>query len=251
MPSQPVWDNTVLACGTQAPSTFLSHHFLTKLFATIPSEPHSPARDTDNTITMDIQLTAILSASELVALTGLQRVTQLAHEDPSVLIATFLTYFTIQYALLKFYRIVIYPNFISPLRNLPGPKVSRLIRSFIPQSLTQTTQDNLPCIGQFMAIFKATTASELQVNWANTWPRAPFIRYLNIGNEEVLVMNTPEAHKAVLQTYCYDFVKPKLMTRAVGEIIGTGVFFADGVHHRRIRKILQGKLSFLLFLCVV
>lgn len=36
----------------------------------------------------------------------------------------FLLLFTAQYAIAKFYRIVIYPHFLSPLRHLPGPKVS-------------------------------------------------------------------------------------------------------------------------------
>lgn len=36
----------------------------------------------------------------------------------------FLFLFTAQYVVAKFYRIVIYPHFLSPLRHLPGPKVS-------------------------------------------------------------------------------------------------------------------------------
>lgn len=170
---------------------------------------------------MDHQLSAILSAGELLCFNGPQQVARLIHEEPSALIVPFLTLLAIQYGLLKLYRIFIYPHFVSPLRHLPGPKDSPFL------------------IGQFMAMFKAATYSELQVKWANEWPKAPFIRYLGLGNQEILIMNTPEAHKAVLQTYCYDFVKPKLLTRAVGEFTGRGVFFAEGAHHRRLRRILQ------------
>lgn len=33
--------------------------------------------------------------------------------------------FLAQYTLLTFYRVIIYPHFVSPLRHLPGPKASQ------------------------------------------------------------------------------------------------------------------------------
>ncbi|KAM7187881.1 cytochrome P450 [Rhypophila sp. PSN 637] len=178
---------------------------------------------------MDIQITALLSLLEtLVTITGgsLSQFLSLTQATPIAILQTFLTFFTIQYALLKIYRTTIYPFYLSPLRHLLGPK-----------------NNNLPLLGQFYAIFKSSSPFELPVKWANTWPEAPFIRYLGLGNAELLVMNTPEAHKAVLQTYCYDFVKPEIFARAVGEFVGEGILFAKGVEHRRLRRILQNTLS--------
>lgn len=39
-------------------------------------------------------------------------------------------------------------------------------------------------------------------------PDAPFIRYLTVANTEVLVANSLNAHRGLLQTECYTFRKP-------------------------------------------
>lgn len=75
------------------------------------------------------------------------------------------------------------------------------------------------------------------------WPEAPFIRYLSFAGKEVLLVNGLAAHKAVLQTHVYDFVKPPFFARLVGEITGTGLLFAEGEAHRRERRLLAGPFS--------
>lgn len=44
--------------------------------------------------------------------------------------------FLLHYVVLKLYRIVIYPTFLSPLRHLPGPKASRASIFMSRQPLT-------------------------------------------------------------------------------------------------------------------
>jgi cytochrome P450 len=46
-----------------------------------------------------------------------------------------------------------------------------------------------------------------------------------------------------MQTYAYDFVKPPFIARLVGEIAGTGLFFAEGEDHKVQRRLLVNPLS--------
>lgn len=66
---------------------------------------------------MDVFICCGLTVLELVALRPSREL------DSLWIFKKFVAVFLIQYAVLKFYRIVLYPNFFSPLRHLPGPKV--------------------------------------------------------------------------------------------------------------------------------
>ncbi|KAI1098416.1 cytochrome P450 [Jackrogersella minutella] len=131
----------------------------------------------------------------------------------------------VQYVLLKVYRVIIYPNFFSPLRHLPGPKDHNLI------------------LGQEVRKFTAESPISTQLQWMRKWPDAPFIRYLSFAGKEVLLVNSLAAYKAVLQTHVYDFVKPPFFARLVGEIVGVGLLFAEGEPHKRERRLLAGPFS--------
>ncbi|KAI0525491.1 cytochrome P450 3A5 [Xylaria bambusicola] len=133
--------------------------------------------------------------------------------------------FLFSYSLVKFYRIYLYPRFFSPLRHLPGP------------------QDNNVILGQELNKLKNDNPVGLQLSWSRQWPDAPFIRYLSIAGREALVVNSLAAHKAVLQTHVYDFVKPPFFSRLVGEITGVGLLFAEGENHKHQRKLLAGPFS--------
>ncbi|KAI1856084.1 uncharacterized protein JN550_013906 [Neoarthrinium moseri] len=55
----------------------------------------------------------------------------------------------------------------------------------------------------------------------------------------MLLVNTIEAHRQVLQTCCYDFQKPGFFARLVGEIAGAGLLFAEADDHKRQRRFVQ------------
>ncbi|KAJ3556516.1 hypothetical protein NPX13_g10117 [Xylaria arbuscula] len=133
--------------------------------------------------------------------------------------------FLLNYALIKLYRVYLYPRYFSSLRHLPGP------------------QDNNVAFGQELNKFRAESPVGLQLDWSRRWPDAPFIRYISIAGREALVVNSLAAHKAVLQTHVYDFVKPPFFARLVGEITGVGLLFAEGEDHKRQRKLLAGPFS--------
>ncbi|KAI0118546.1 cytochrome P450 [Hypoxylon sp. NC0597] len=168
---------------------------------------------------MDVITCAGLTALEIIALSPGRELYELSN------LKKFFVGLLVQYVLLKFYRVVLYPNFFSPLRHLPGPKDHNLI------------------LGQEAKKFKAESPVTVQLEWMRKWPDAPFIRYLSFAGKEVLLVNSLAAHKAVLQTYVYDFVKPPFFARLVGEITGVGLLFAEGEHHKRERRLLAGPFS--------
>lgn len=130
-----------------------------------------------------------------------------------------------QYLLIKAYRHILHPHFLSPLRHLPGPT------------------DNVPLLGQFPRILTSPSPNEPYLTWSEKWPSSPFIRYLGLGNQETLLINTVAAHKEVLQTHCYAFKKPDLLFRLIGDFLGRGLLFSEGAAHRRQRRILLGLFS--------
>ncbi|EHK25541.1 uncharacterized protein TRIVIDRAFT_31830 [Trichoderma virens Gv29-8] len=122
-------------------------------------------------------------------------------------------------------KALIYPFYISGLRHLPGPK------------------DNQFLVGQGIRLLKAAGPNDLYLDWVRKWPDAPFIRHLTFGNSEVLLVNSLEAAREVLQTHAYSFVKPSFFVKLVGEILGTGILFSVGEQHKQLRRIMAGPLS--------
>ncbi|KAH8664236.1 cytochrome P450 [Xylariales sp. PMI_506] len=130
-----------------------------------------------------------------------------------------------QYALIKVYRVLLYPKWLSPLRQLPGPKTSNLL------------------LGEELLKFRAETPVSAQLEWSKQWPDAKFIRYMSFAGKEVLLLNSVTAYKGILQTHCYDTVKPSVLSRLVGEVTGTGLLFAEGDYHKQQRRLLTDPFS--------
>ena len=169
---------------------------------------------------MYLQMCAALSLADLSALL-------LVHGAPSLykIVFYYLALFSVQYALVNLYYILIYPFYVSSLRFISGPKDHHF---FIGQTLNQ---------------FRANGPYELYLSWSRQWPKAPFIRYLSFANTETLLVNSLRAHQEVLSTKCYSFVKPPFFARIVGEVTGMGLVFAEGEEHKKQRKMLNGTLS--------
>ncbi|KAJ3564962.1 hypothetical protein NPX13_g7669 [Xylaria arbuscula] len=133
--------------------------------------------------------------------------------------------FLTQYLAFKFYRVFPYPQYFSPLRKLPGPT------------------DNRAFFGQTINLLRAKTPTSLYLKWMQEHPSAPCIRYLSIANKEVLVANSLQSHKDLLQTHCYSFKKPDSLRRTLKEIAGDGIFMLEGERHKSQRKIIGGFFS--------
>jgi hypothetical protein len=81
--------------------------------------------------------------------------------------------------------------------------------------------------GQTINFFKASSPTELYIQWMQEWPDAPVIRYLSVANKEVLVCNSLASYKDVLQTECYSFKKPDVWRRITGALLGKGVLVLE------------------------
>ncbi|KXX74106.1 Cytochrome P450 4F5 [Madurella mycetomatis] len=125
----------------------------------------------------------------------------------------------------KIYRAFIYPYFVSPLRHLPGPK------------------DHHFLIGHALNQFRSGNPNQPYVSWMRQWPKAPLIRYFDVGNSDAVLVTSLDAHKEILQAKAYSFQKPPFFVRLIANIVGFGLGFAEGEEHRKQRRVLAALFS--------
>lgn len=92
-------------------------------------------------------------------------------------------------------------------------------------------QGNALFMGQFAAIRGEPTGSPQQ-RWINEIPNEGLIRYLNIFNEERLLITSPKALAEVLVTKNYDFAKPSMVRHGLARLLGVGILLAEGEEHK-------------------
>ena len=94
-------------------------------------------------------------------------------------------------------------------------------------------------MGQFAAIREEPTGAPQQ-RWSNEVPNDGILRYLNVFNEERLLITSPKALAEVLATRNYDFIKPAQMRNGLGRLLGIGILLAEGEEHKVIHSLCQG-----------
>ncbi|KAK8112458.1 cytochrome P450 3A5 [Apiospora sp. TS-2023a] len=144
-------------------------------------------------------------------------------EDNSL--STFVLFFLTQYTTLKLYQIFIYPRFVSPLRHIPGPTNGHFM------------------FGQAINLFNAPTPTSLHTKWIREHPGLPFVRYLTVGNGEVLIVNSPAAFKGLLQTHCYSFRKPDQWRHMTKPFAGKGILALEFDEHQAHRRMLNAAFT--------
>lgn len=122
------------------------------------------------------------------------------------------------------WRILIYPNLFSPLRDLPTPR------------------DNHWLTGQTRKILRETSGRPMR-EWCESIPNDGLIRYSVWGQERVLVTN-PKLLGEVLVTKNYEFIKPRHFRNGLGRILGIGILLAEGDEHKRQRKNLMPAFAY-------
>ncbi|KAK4189503.1 putative cytochrome P450 E-class, group I [Podospora australis] len=126
---------------------------------------------------------------------------------------------------------------VCPREDLPSPHLPVL-------HLPSTKDGYFPLLGQTPNLIKQTSPVSLYLKWANLHPTSPFIRVLGIFNSETLLVVTPEAHKEILHTHCYSFIKPDIMKRYLSDFLGErGVLFLEGDEHKFVRRQLNSIFS--------
>lgn len=86
-------------------------------------------------------------------------------------------------------------------------------------------------MGQFKAI-RSEPAGIPHRRWINEVPNDGLIRYLNVFNEERLLITSPKALAEVLVTKNYDFDKPAMIRDTLARLLGIGVLLAEGEEHK-------------------
>lgn len=122
------------------------------------------------------------------------------------------------------YKFWIYPNHVSPLRHLPGPR------------------DHHFLLGQAVNQFRSGNPNEPYTSWMRTWPDANLIRFTTFGNAEAVLVTGLEAWRDILSVKPYSFVKPAIFKRLIGPIVGKGLVFSEGDEHKVLRKLLAGTI---------
>ncbi|KAL1857423.1 hypothetical protein Daus18300_010396 [Diaporthe australafricana] len=135
---------------------------------------------------------------------------------------TFAIIFILQYLSLKYYHVFFYHKYFSPLRHLPGPK------------------DNHWILGQVLNQVKADLPMAMWVKWSREHPEAPLIRYLSLANTEMILVNSLEANRQVLQSQNDFFERPNAVKRMVGRYGGNGLTSFECEEYRAHRKMLSG-----------
>ncbi|KEQ87191.1 cytochrome P450 [Aureobasidium pullulans EXF-150] len=123
------------------------------------------------------------------------------------------------------WRVVIYPNFLSPLKGLPEPSGGSWWNGHASTIMAQPS-------GHPMR------------EWIDAIPNDGLIRYTNWFNSERVLLTNPKTLAEVLSSKNYEFIKPAHFLDIIGRILGIGLLFAEGDEHRTQRKNLMPAFSY-------
>ncbi|KAI8605700.1 cytochrome P450 [Dissophora ornata] len=149
----------------------------------------------------------------------------LVRVDPLTALGTFIALFS-SYI---FYQTYLLPNFLSPLRHIPGPP-----------NKSKYNKYRLPFIGNFLDILQEEAGVPHRV-WIEEY--GGLVRYLGLFNSERLLLADPKAIQHVFGTHSYNYPKSSRTVRILSQILGNGVLLAEGDAHRKQRKMLNPAFS--------
>ncbi|EPS41100.1 hypothetical protein H072_5009 [Dactylellina haptotyla CBS 200.50] len=165
-----------------------------------------------------LQIT-ILSLVESYALAHLGHLSAVADSVYLQYLIAFPSLMALQGAGYAIYHWLIYPDFISPLRHLPGPKAPSFWN------------------GHGARIIKERTGEPQQM-WAKEIKNDGLLVYKGILNRERIFPTNPKLLAEILTTKSYTFTKPRLFQFSLARLLGNGILMAEGDEHKRQRKIL-------------
>ncbi|KAG8158254.1 hypothetical protein KVR01_012015 [Diaporthe batatas] len=95
-------------------------------------------------------------------------------------------------------------------------------------------------LGQVLNQVNAKTPMEMWVKWSQEHPDAPLIRYMSFANTEMVLVNSLEAHRQVLQVQNNFIERPNAVRRMIGRFGGDGLTSFEFEDYRAHRKMLGG-----------
>ncbi|KAM3459891.1 hypothetical protein MY5147_003368 [Beauveria neobassiana] len=137
----------------------------------------------------------------------------------------FLALFASQITIYSVYAVFVYPFFVSPLRHLPQVK------------------GGLPLIGHGINMRKKGLGV-MAKKWIAESPNEGLIRILWHLNQEMVIVNSPQALSELLVTKCYSFEKPLFARTFLAQIIGWGLLTVEGDEHKKQRRDMLPAFSF-------
>ncbi|KAH8692250.1 putative cytochrome P450 monooxygenase [Talaromyces proteolyticus] len=124
--------------------------------------------------------------------------------------------FGINFSIQLFWDILIYPNFVTPLRYVPC----------VPGTVSQ------------LHILMDSPRGQLPLKWMRTIPNNGLIRFRDIFRHSHLIATNHQALLDIMSTNTYDFEKPWKAREFLARIIGFGLILSEGNAHRVQRKAL-------------
>ncbi|CAG8909604.1 unnamed protein product [Penicillium egyptiacum] len=111
------------------------------------------------------------------------------------------------------YRLVLYPDYFTPLKHIYSPADRSWLTGNSPSFLIETPYPQLR-------------------EWAKNRPNQDLIRYYLVANLERVILTSPKALGELLVTKVYDFEKPELVRQSLRRITGDGILLAEGEEHK-------------------
>ncbi|ATY64267.1 cytochrome P450 78A3 [Cordyceps militaris] len=137
----------------------------------------------------------------------------------------FVALFAAQITLYSAYAMFVYPYFVSPLRHLPQVK------------------GGLPLIGHGINMRKKGVGV-MAKEWIGESPNDGLIRVMWHFNQEMVIVNSPQALSELLVTKCYSFEKPLFARKFLAQIIGWALLTVEGDVHKKQRRDMLPAFSF-------
>ncbi|KAG0335278.1 hypothetical protein BG004_000065 [Podila humilis] len=139
----------------------------------------------------------------------------------STLVAVFTSYL--------FYTTYFHPNYISPLRHIPGPP-----------NVSKHNPYKLPFVGNLLDILKEE-AGVPHRRWIEQY--GGIVVYRGFFNRMRVLIADPKAIHHVFSANSYQYRKPDRVVKILSQVIGHGVLLAEGDAHKKQRKMLNPAFS--------
>ncbi|KAK9477337.1 cytochrome P450 [Lipomyces japonicus] len=140
------------------------------------------------------------------------------------IVAWFGPFFFLVFGINAIYALFIYPNYVTPYRNMPGSDRQSVL------------------LGNFVDF--GNHYYDHAIDLGKKYPDAHFTRFHGPLGMDYIIAESVEAHFQILQTHVYKFVKPLTVSRGFKEVIGNGIFFSEGEAHKVQRRILTPALTY-------
>ncbi|KAF9925377.1 hypothetical protein FBU30_004816 [Linnemannia zychae] len=121
-----------------------------------------------------------------------------------------------------FYNIFLYPNYISPLRHIPGPP-----------NKSKYNKYGFPIYGLLFDVIRSEPGVAFR-KWTEQY--GDIICFPSMFNTRIVHTANPEAIRHVLQAHTYQYPKTDRVIRVMSTMTGIGLLLAEGDTHKKQRK---------------